>query len=242
MNKRNGFTLIELLVVIAIIAILAAILFPVFVNAKESARETGCCSNLSQIGKAFTMYVDDNNGRYPIGYRYRLPNEPYIHPKQSGTWVTWDLVLYKYVKNTKVFCCPTDGFKRPKLDGISGTPLPRSYCMNDQMRIEYGASVYQTSKPTFTTGDIRIGASHYILISEWLKSANYYGAGSDAYSDFGNADCSVGVCLGSTGLHLSGTVANYLFFDGHVKSYKPKIVSSNVKNYWAYLQGKGSDH
>jgi prepilin-type N-terminal cleavage/methylation domain-containing protein len=63
--KRNGFTLIELLVVIAIIAILAAILFPVFVNAREKARQTSCLSNMSQLAKSFKLYLDDNNSRFP---------------------------------------------------------------------------------------------------------------------------------------------------------------------------------
>jgi prepilin-type N-terminal cleavage/methylation domain-containing protein/prepilin-type processing-associated H-X9-DG protein len=65
MERRKGFTLIELLVVIAIIAILAAILFPVFVNAREKARQTSCLSNMSQLGKSFKMYLDDNNSAYP---------------------------------------------------------------------------------------------------------------------------------------------------------------------------------
>lgn len=67
MNKENrGFTLIELLVVIAIIAILASILFPVFAKARESARSTSCISNLKQIGTALQMYVQDNDGGFPI--------------------------------------------------------------------------------------------------------------------------------------------------------------------------------
>lgn len=66
MEHKKGFTLIELLVVIAIIAILAAILFPVFVNAREKARQTSCLSNMSQMVKAFKMYLDDSNSRYPM--------------------------------------------------------------------------------------------------------------------------------------------------------------------------------
>jgi prepilin-type N-terminal cleavage/methylation domain-containing protein/prepilin-type processing-associated H-X9-DG protein len=62
---RKGFTLIELLVVIAIIAILAAILFPVLAKAREQARQSACLQNMSQLGKAFRMYLDDSNGRYP---------------------------------------------------------------------------------------------------------------------------------------------------------------------------------
>ncbi len=64
--RRSGFTLIELLVVIAIIAILAAILFPVFARVKRRAAESVCLGNLKQIGAAIMMYVDDNHGRYPL--------------------------------------------------------------------------------------------------------------------------------------------------------------------------------
>src|SRR5436309_9575859 len=71
---RSGFTLIELLVVIAIIAILAAILFPVFARARESARRTGCVSNVNQLGKAWMMYVQDWDERFPP----RLPPPPAI--------------------------------------------------------------------------------------------------------------------------------------------------------------------
>ncbi len=64
-RSRKGFTLIELLVVIAIIAILAAILFPVFAKAREAARQSVCLSNLKQIGLGIMQYVDDWKGRYP---------------------------------------------------------------------------------------------------------------------------------------------------------------------------------
>lgn len=65
MNKRRGFTLIELLVVIAIIAVLAAILFPVFANARAKARQSACTSNLNQISKAFLMYANDYSQMMP---------------------------------------------------------------------------------------------------------------------------------------------------------------------------------
>ena len=64
-STRRGFTLIELLVVIAIIAILAAILFPVFARAREKARQASCASNVRQLGMAYLMYLSDNDGLYP---------------------------------------------------------------------------------------------------------------------------------------------------------------------------------
>ncbi|MCW3060774.1 MAG: prepilin-type N-terminal cleavage/methylation domain, partial [Capsulimonas sp.] len=67
MKRNDGFTLIELLVVIAIIAILAAILFPVFAKAREKARQTTCASNLRQLGLAMLQYVQDNDETFPFG-------------------------------------------------------------------------------------------------------------------------------------------------------------------------------
>lgn len=94
---RKGFTLIELLVVIAIIAILAAILFPVFARAREKARQTSCLSNAKQMGLAYAMYAQDFDDRGPC-YDYVA----------GGTWrMSWDALLYNYVKNEQVFVCPT---------------------------------------------------------------------------------------------------------------------------------------
>ncbi|HZP82048.1 MAG TPA: DUF1559 domain-containing protein [Chthonomonadaceae bacterium] len=92
MYKRSGFTLIELLVVIAIIAILAAILFPVFAQAREKARAITCLSNQKQIGTGLAMYVQDYDERFPIADYF---NDP-------GTWADqheWPDVVYPYIKD-----------------------------------------------------------------------------------------------------------------------------------------------
>lgn len=88
MTGRRGFTLIELLVVIAIIAILAAILFPVFARARDKARQATCLSNLRQMGVAFVMYSSDYDETYPI-----VPN--------------WKTLLQPYIKNTAINVCPS---------------------------------------------------------------------------------------------------------------------------------------
>ncbi len=93
--RSKGFTLIELLVVIAIIAILAAILFPVFARAREKARQTSCLSNLKQIGTAMMMYVQDYDDTFPLAYTAGSP-------RWSGIQV-----MYPYVKNAQVFNCPS---------------------------------------------------------------------------------------------------------------------------------------
>src|SRR5436189_380395 len=87
MRSKSGFTLIELLVVIAIIAILAAILFPVFAQARESARSTSCLSNLRQIGTSIRMYSQDYDENFPMG-TYTGPRNwevnPDVNPYSTG--------------------------------------------------------------------------------------------------------------------------------------------------------------
>ncbi len=94
---RKGFTLIELLVVIAIIAILAAILFPVFAKAREKARQTSCLNNVKQIALGILMYAQDYDEMLPradcIGY-------------QVGT--NWDIVVQPYLKNYQILQCPNE--------------------------------------------------------------------------------------------------------------------------------------
>src|ERR1035438_8303880 len=102
MKKQQGFTLIELLVVIAIIAILAAILFPVFAKVREKARQTSCTSNEKQLGLAFAQYVQDNDETYPVGAK----NSNYSAGDHFG--VGWAGAIYPYVKSTGLYVCPDD--------------------------------------------------------------------------------------------------------------------------------------
>lgn len=97
--KRSAFTLIELLVVIAIIAILAAILFPVFARARERAKQSTCLSNLKQMGAAAAMYSDDYDG-------YIIPWYDTSHYPQPG--LTYVQIIYNYHKSADIFKCPSD--------------------------------------------------------------------------------------------------------------------------------------
>jgi prepilin-type N-terminal cleavage/methylation domain-containing protein len=111
---RRAFTLIELLVVIAIIAILAALLFPVFARAKAAAKQTGCISNLSQIGKSIVIYMNDHDGLFPHALDASDKYAPQIwnsSPEWQARIATMPLMheaLQPYVKNLDVFQCPSD--------------------------------------------------------------------------------------------------------------------------------------
>ncbi|MCD6351805.1 MAG: DUF1559 domain-containing protein [Armatimonadetes bacterium] len=107
---RRGFTLIELLVVIAIIAILAAILFPVFAKAREKARQASCASNLKQLGLASLMYAQDYDEKWAPGYRAAGANEydPVFNVTRTR-WAAWWSNLYPYIKNAQIFACPSVG-------------------------------------------------------------------------------------------------------------------------------------
>jgi len=128
LRPKRGFTLIELLVVIAIIAILAAILFPVFARARENARKSTCQSNLKQIAQGTLMYVQDYDERFPYLYRYDGPSVTF-HPNGShgnGYYLDWIDLVYPYVKNEQAFKCPSEssvdyhdcyGYNRVGLNG-----------------------------------------------------------------------------------------------------------------------------
>ena len=116
-RERSAFTLIELLVVIAIIAILAAILFPVFAKAREKARQSTCASNLKQIGLAAQQYVQDYDETYPW----------YVNGSSWTSWAAgsayWGRFLEPYCKNQQMFACPSaaQGYiSNPHAYGLSG--------------------------------------------------------------------------------------------------------------------------
>jgi len=127
---KRAFTLIELLVVIAIIAILAAILFPVFAQVREKARQTSCASNQKQLALAILQYVQDYDETYPFGNQ------------AASIWSTnpsckWDINIAPYVKSLQVFYCPDDSMTGSAYNDWQG--LGMSYGVNGLIVPHWGS-------------------------------------------------------------------------------------------------------
>ena len=144
--KKTGFTLIELLVVIAIIAILAALLFPVFAQAREQARQTVCSSNVRQIGMTVQMYAQDYDESLPIFFAYNTKDPATGQSAKAGDALHKgiELQLLSYAKNKDIFKCPDDqGSNYQRTDPDYGCPGRSSY------QACYGSS-YRFTKRAFT--------------------------------------------------------------------------------------------
>lgn len=203
---RKGFTLIELLVVIAIIAILAAILFPVFAKAREKARQTSCLSNLKQIGTAFLQYAQDYDERYPIYWRPQLQTDPSApgyffntsNGNQNGKYTSWMDFVYPYIKNTQVFVCPS---------AVLRDVLAPSYGYNRLVHNSTNPATGLTAPRAL--GDITRPAE-IILTLDYASSYGTY-ANCIEYTKFKNEPATPNsVCP-----HNDGT--NVTFCDGHSK-------------------------
>jgi len=217
MSKRRGFTLIELLVVIAIIAILAAILFPVFAKAREKARQTTCVSNEKQIGLGFMQYVQDYDETYPYNYADSIPNA-----KWGTTGSSLVAFLDPYIKSTGVWTCPSNSFKPALRDCYPGRfpPMPYHYSTSGVIiKNDYPDPV---TSPPLSMAKVNV-PSGTIMMVEYDCLANY----GEAYTvEFGNCGwyCwNTGYPL-ATRIHSDG--ANAIWCDGHVKWIKQGTVAS----------------
>ena len=151
-RQRGGFTLIELLVVIAIIAILAAILFPVFARAREKARSASCTSNVKQLCLGFAMYAQDYD-------ESMIPSFLYINGGPGRLCYT--LLVQPYVANRQVLICPSDS--SPVSTVTNYTMLPRSYALNYNVHPSVGSNplpMAQIMEPAATVSIADSCSSH----------------------------------------------------------------------------------
>ncbi|MEP6754726.1 MAG: prepilin-type N-terminal cleavage/methylation domain-containing protein [Chthonomonadales bacterium] len=227
-----GFTLVELLITIAIIAVLAALLFPVFAGARKKAQQTTCASNERQIGLALGMYEQDFDQTYPNFRFWPLDSKPGITNEPHS----WRSAIFTYLNNNQVLRCPANHDN----DKVSYDP---------QFNISYAANVAQSPKdfPVFppaldSTGSGVFGKD----LSPGVKSSSVIKPGEciaiveiahvpdslfvvDIATDFDSSPHRYSDCLflGHNGL------GNYLFVDGHVKALKPTATyRGDEANYW----------
>ena len=212
--KLHGFTLIELLVVIAIIAILAAILFPVFAKVREKARQTSCLSNEKQIGLAVSQYIQDNDELYC--YRY--------WSSATTPSITWKNIIMPYIKSTNVFTCPDNKFDK-LADDNSVPTLDVSYgvnCVDNNPSLSETGLFGANGGPPAALAQIDTPSTTIEVLEEnWQNSDfvitnGYFSNEGDAQGEGGTGSAETpSIFAGHTGL------TNYCFADGHVKSLKP---------------------
>lgn len=204
--KSKGFTLIELLVVIAIIAVLAAILFPVFIGVRDKASATACLNNARQIGMAVMQYCDDNNGMYPT--------TQYIEPAYSKYGWLWP--LGKYLKSDKVLRCRTKpGAIAYACNGCSRKDW--SWCNHDSLWGFY--AYWQPTQYQWYSFAAKVSSvkrpSKVIAVFEQARGLSGGDIGSGwAGAYFGQWDAN-----GKRITPPHGGGSNFVFADGHAKWY-----------------------
>ncbi len=214
-RTRTGFTLIELLVVIAIIAILAAILFPVFARARENARRASCASNLKQIGLAMIQYSQDYDER-------NVPRT--VGSGGNAESATWANITQPYIKSTQIFQCPSDSAREFNTWWMGNLPAAQQF----HISYLYNTAVARTSDAAMqapsSTVSVMDGATSVTSGNpvDWLSSPKptafligpfYGGADTDdptpaQLEDYG----------APAARHLE--TANVLYADGHVKAMR----------------------
>ncbi len=220
-SRARGFTLIELLVVIAIIAILAAILFPVFGRARENARRSSCQSNLKQIGLGIIQYTQDYDEKLPIVGTCDTPGSGCNDVDRGRSFGSWSQRAYPYIKSTQVFACPSNPRNTDRRDGATqGYP---------EIPISYGANfhyfgTYERARAENTVNQ----PSVKIMVTE-MRDSDSVGLGAGDWDQWGggfpyNQRTFAG--------HL-GTM-NCLYGDGHVKAMKPVNTLTPLNQWGAF--------
>ena len=229
-NPAKGFTLIELLVVVAIIAILAAILFPVFARARENARRSSCASNLKQIGLAGHQYMQDYDGIYAPSFQsYNNSSISLGDGSAEGTLGVasyYDLLL-PYIKNDQVFMCPSQ--TEPGARNPANLQKGTNHVYN--RHFSYGLAIGPTTDSCAGVGHSYTYCNTPVRDSMIVNPSEVFYAG-DGYGRPGSATATgqFKVTITNSAV-LPGTVsdptivhfrhletANFLYADGHVKA------------------------
>jgi len=209
--RKHGFTLIELLVVIAIIAILAAILFPVFAKAREKARQASCQSNEKQLGVAIMQYAQDYDETYPL-YSMSSPTR------------YWPDLVYPYMKSAQILQCPSRRGSGQIWPGPDTTSSNCAYGLNYASNgSNYaGATMAQIKYPAER---VIVGESYNVAKYNPFNNSTYTLAGLIARSNSGTTE-------GTPAPHNDGE--NVLFGDGHVKwmSSADLLSPAAASKYW----------
>jgi len=216
---KRGFTLIELLVVIAIIAILAAILFPVFAQAREKARQTSCLSNQKQLGTAMAMYIQDYDERYPT-WLDDVPKDA-NHPNGKNTWVE---NLQPYSKNKQIWVCPSDDINaEAKGEGLKlGSATQNSYWLNAYVfRWSGHNSQSKGLLPSAALAEIIYPATTIVLCDGPVNDGQHVWPGPP-HEWCGNAAW----CLNAERRHSGGI--NVSMADSHVHFYRVEQLKTAV--------------
>ncbi len=218
-KTRSAFTLIELLVVIAIIAILAAILFPVFARARENARRSSCTSNLKQIGLGIMQYTQDYDEKFPPAYSNAGP--------ASVPKVGWQEIVQPYIKSKQVFACPSN--TDSTTIAVGTTDIAVSYTANGAGNpAPAAADTPGSNTRPMSAASVTGGAALAAIDSSstTLLVGEITGLNSPEYSSPAQIASATALFLTN---HL-GT-SNWLYADGHVKSLKPTATTRGL-NQW----------
>jgi prepilin-type N-terminal cleavage/methylation domain-containing protein/prepilin-type processing-associated H-X9-DG protein len=201
--KRRGFTLIELLVVIAIIAILAAILFPVFAKAREKARQSSCSSNLKQIGLGILSYAQDYDEKFPLALEGALA---------PGGFYLFTETINPYIKNAQIWQCPS------KKDALVLTNIGKA---NQGYSVDIATPMPSGVYRLFGIPPAPVGTLSCSLgqIDQPAQQAMMCDVSGSIASDFT-------IAIGEDPRHNDG--CNYSFCDGHVKWDRPDRVAIGV--------------
>ncbi len=202
-RTSRAFTLIELLVVIAIIAILAAILFPVFAQAKAAAKKTACLSNMKQIGLGVQLYLGDYDDRMYFRSGSANSRSGNIPTTNENRW--WNLLM-PYLKTSALFRCPSDDVPTPSKDVNGGTSIMRSYI-----------SIFPAESLNATS--IELVADTTVITEKWGQDFN--GLITDSWIEPYNGDFSIDAHDPKRTYKAGDRHANQMnavFFDSHAKS------------------------